>query len=75
MRANTARSKKACEVAAALVCTLSQNGYGDKAVAPLYLLSSPQLGGSGWGLWEDAEAPSGTTFADGHTELNAPDLF
>ena len=22
-------SKKACEVAAALVCTLSQNGYGD----------------------------------------------
>ena len=23
-------SKKACEVAAALVCTLSQNGYGDR---------------------------------------------
>ena len=30
--------KKACEVATALVCTLSQNGYGDECVALPFIM-------------------------------------
>ena len=62
--------KKACEVAAAPVCTLSQNGYGDHDVAPLYVRSSPKSRTVG-----AVQAPASEVFADGHTELNAPDLF
>ena len=54
--------KKACEVAAALKCTLSQNGYGDDHLwqTDLAIASNP---------WFE------TFCADGHTRLNAPDLF
>ena len=52
------------------MCTLSQNGYGADRVGPLYVLAGPKLGKG-----EAVEAPSSITFADGHTELNAPDLF
>ena len=54
--------KKACEVVAALKCTLSQNGYGDDHLwqTDLTIACNP---------WFE------TFCADGHTRLNAPDLF
>ena len=71
--------KKACEVAAALVCTLSQNGYGDGGVFSLLLGAKTEaLEGAPLvvGGWREGQAwRYSKLFADGHTELNAPDLF